>query len=245
MEIREPKKVSFHNLESLATDLARVAFILAHPDDETFCSGLICELVSRGITVRVFCLTRGEGGPSGSFPREDLGQLREREMKEACRILGVNELTFLGYVDPPEQGGQRTAPAVSASELSRVLAQKVEGADWVVSHGSSGEYGHAAHLLVFNAVRDLAGQPGAQFRWWTLLARDPDHPMPRLINAEDKACLRLDVSGFHEKRLAALSTHLSQRELFQRFSGGNCEDFIRQTAVESYCWQNCWLMVDG
>ena len=57
-------------------DLGRAVVVVAHPDDEVFCSGLICALKHLGCHVTVLCLTRGEGGPCDGFPREELGEIR-------------------------------------------------------------------------------------------------------------------------------------------------------------------------
>src|SRR5688572_8059093 len=85
-------------------ELAGAVVVVAHPDDEVFCSGLICELKQQGTRVRVLCLTRGEGGPCGGYDREELGRIRSNEMKESCDVLGVDELVFLGHIDPVGRG---------------------------------------------------------------------------------------------------------------------------------------------
>ena len=140
-------------------EVRRATVVVAHPDDETFCSGLISSLAGEGVEVDVVCLTRGEGGPTGGESRATLGARREEEMRSACAILGVSQVKFLGYIDPTAKGYRVFAPSVSAADLSIELQDYLVDSDLILSHGSSGEYWHPAHLLVFDAIdRILTGR---------------------------------------------------------------------------------------
>jgi len=216
-------------------NIRKALLVVAHPDDEIFCSGLLIRLIEIGCEVKVACLTKGEGGPTGnSATREELGKVREQEMRNSCRVLGVREVTFLGHIDPTAKGYRVFAPGVSSRELAKQLAPFLEGVDLLISHGSNGEYWHAAHLLVFRAVRCAIKQIRKAPCWLTMLARQPGHPMPRLVNWDDQADLSLDVSGLREKRLESFECHQSQLALFERFCGGSPVDFIQKTNRENY-----------
>lgn len=212
--------------------------VVAHPDDETFCSGLISALKSNGAEVTMICVTRGQGGPTGGAKREELGNVREKEMIAACEALEVDRVVFLDHIDPLGGAYRVYAPDVSVDQLAAEIREHSEKVDLIVSHGSSGEYWHAAHLLVYAAVRKvIEGKDAADFAWITFLARDADHLLPHLINDDDEADLRFDASGFHAKRLAALDSHQTQKSLFRRFAGGATDDFVQCTSLESYCVQ--------
>lgn len=85
----------------------------AHPDDESFTvAGLIRKYADLGVRVVLSSATRGEAGSAGDppvCPREQLGAVRERELRDAARILGIAEVHVLGYGDkqlahaPPEE----------------------------------------------------------------------------------------------------------------------------------------------
>ena len=82
--------------------------VVAHPDDETYgCGGLLAKYASEGVRVVLVCATRGEAGeisdPSLATP-ENLGQVREQELREAARTLGVTDLCLLGYRDTGSRG---------------------------------------------------------------------------------------------------------------------------------------------
>ncbi len=223
-----------HRLGGLG-EFASAVLVVAHPDDEVFCSGLICELKRRGVRLSVLCLTKGEGGPCAGHPREELGRIRSEEMRRACDILGIDELVFLGHIDPEGKGYKVFAPDVSPVHLAAQIRPHLESADLVVSHGSGGEYWHPAHLLVHEAVKiALAGPEREGPGWMTFAARQPDHPLPELVNWDDEAFLTLDGTRHERTRLKALDCHRTQLGLFSKFAHGDHADFIRLTAVEAY-----------
>lgn len=225
----EPKSCSIDALGPLG----KATVFVAHPDDETFCSGLICRLVDAGVEVHALCLTRGEGGPTGGGLRADLGRIREGEMRKACAVLGISQVHFLDHVDPVAGEFRVYAPAVSPRALAEQIAPYLQGSDLLISHGSSGEYWHPAHLLVHAAAKIATTREDLE--WLTFLARHPDHPIQRLVNQDDPIFLCLDVSDLRERRWAALSEHVSQHGLFARMAKGTAEDFISKTTFEAFC----------
>ncbi|QSO49032.1 PIG-L family deacetylase [Alicyclobacillus mengziensis] len=84
--------------------MARVIAVFAHPDDETFiCGGSLATLTAQGEHVTLICATKGEMGRRVGVPpvatRETLPQLREDELRKACKALRISDLRFLGYRD--------------------------------------------------------------------------------------------------------------------------------------------------
>src|SRR5574341_647104 len=223
--------------------------LVAHPDDETIlCGGTLALLASRGANVHVACLTRGEGGELGEPPladRDHLGEEREGEMACAVQKLGAKSLTFLGYVDPvigPDN--QLFAPQHNPAMLAGQIVNCIEqiGAEVVLTHGSNGEYGHPAHLLMHQmtlaAVATLYKEVGARPStaplrgsaqdaappgdlgmnpplFYTFSASFPDHPYPRLTNNDDPADFVLDVSPLLDHKEAAALCHKTQNALFE------------------------------
>jgi LmbE family N-acetylglucosaminyl deacetylase len=213
----------------------RLLVVIAHPDDEAFCSGLVAAAVAAGAEVRFLCLTRGEGGDlGGGAVREELGSVREGELRRAGEALGVSEVEFLGYVDPLVPGGKPSAPAYDSLELTVQLRQAVLKADAtvVVTHGSGGEYWHPAHVGLHDHVGKAVEATPA--RLLTMNAWNAAHPLTGILNRDDIPDYRVDGAAVFEARLRALEAHETQRGVFERFSGGTVADFVRATAKESY-----------
>lgn len=119
----------------------------AHPDDEAFgVAGLFRGYADSGIRTALICATRGEEGEISDpalATKDTLGQVREQELREACRIMGVEDLTFLDYrdgslgkADPSEVEGRIV-------RVMRRLRPQV-----VVTFDKQGGYGHPDHIAI-------------------------------------------------------------------------------------------------
>src|SRR5215210_225354 len=97
--------------------------IRPHPDDESSATGgLLAKYHAGGKRTGVITCTGGEEGEihdpdlvyEEAFPR--LKEIRERELRAACEILGVSELRLLGYRDSGMAGTAANAnPAAFAN----------------------------------------------------------------------------------------------------------------------------------
>ena len=73
--------------------------VLAHPDDESFpMDGTLAKYAAQGVRVELICATRGEAGIPGKSPTET-AQIRERQLRQAASVLGLNKVHLLGYED--------------------------------------------------------------------------------------------------------------------------------------------------
>jgi LmbE family N-acetylglucosaminyl deacetylase len=75
--------------------------IFAHPDDSEFTvGGTVARWVRAGCrVVYVFCTDGDVGTHDPGMTREQLAAIRRQEERDACRILGVDDVIFLGYGD--------------------------------------------------------------------------------------------------------------------------------------------------
>lgn len=202
-----------------------VLAVYAHPDDETMLAGGALALLSQlGARVHYLCATRGEGGEVGEPPvsaLDDLGRVRESELRCAVQALGGASLELLSYVDP-RIGPEDTLYSFS-DDLDRFMLETQDAVrrldiDVVITHGSSGEYGHPAHRFIHAAVRQaLEALVSDVPLLYSGLAAFEGHPHPRLVNAGDPAHLILDLppAALAAKTAAALC-HRSQHALFVR-----------------------------
>ncbi|MHB0870875.1 MAG: PIG-L family deacetylase [Chloroflexota bacterium] len=143
--------------------------IFAHPDDESFGNGgTLSRYAEEGVFTSLLTATRGEAGEISDpalAQRDNLGQVREQELKLACSILGVRDLRFLDYVDGTLQSIDQQECTGRMVRAIRELKPQV-----IFTFGPDGVYGHPDHVAVSQMATDafnLAGDNSAypeQFR---------------------------------------------------------------------------------
>ncbi len=210
--------------------MARILAVAAHPDDETlFAGGFLAQRAAAGDEVYILCTTRGEGGEVGEPPlatRESLGAVREQELRCAAAALGAREVYFLPYVDPPmEIGGEPKAITVSPDEFIAAITYYLLGLrpDEVVTHGSSGEYGHPQHVYTHRTVKAAVQQLQERLKvsFLTWMANAGANAEDKLTNKEDRADLVIELTGtpWLEAKVRAALCHRTQHAMFLRNSG--------------------------
>ena len=166
-----------------------------HPDDEVIgCGGAVAMHVARGDAVHVVHLTGGEAGdPASQFAPDAaaLVALRMREAKAAAAVLGVTELTGLGFPD-----GKLEAGEAAVARLAEVVARVAPA----VVYAPSPLECHSDHLATC-AVAGMA------------IARA--NATPRLflfeVNHPTIASFLLDVTPWIETKRKALEQFASQQ----------------------------------
>jgi LmbE family N-acetylglucosaminyl deacetylase len=136
--------------------------IFAHPDDEATIAGAFRHYHDQGARAALICATRGEAGeisdPALATPAT-LGQVREQELREACRIMGVDDLSFLDYHDG------RLADANPQEATGRIVRHiRRLRPQVIVTFDANGGYGHRDHIAVHDltvAAFHQAGDPAA------------------------------------------------------------------------------------
>ncbi|HEX6675909.1 MAG TPA: PIG-L deacetylase family protein [Actinomycetes bacterium] len=80
---------------------ASALVVAAHPDDIEFgCAGTVARWVAEGARVTYALLTNGAAGSSDpKLTRQRLAEMREAEQRAAAKVVGVEDVDFLGYED--------------------------------------------------------------------------------------------------------------------------------------------------
>jgi LmbE family N-acetylglucosaminyl deacetylase len=164
--------------ERSGESLVTILVVRPHPDDETsLTGGMLAYYSARGVTTAVATCTGGEEGeihdpdldPVAALPR--LGEIRERELRAACEILGVRELRLLGYRDSGMLGtpgnGHPEAfcqadPVEAAGRLVKVIRELRPLV--MVIEPQGGLYEHPDHVRCHEVGRDAfyaASDPSA------------------------------------------------------------------------------------
>jgi LmbE family N-acetylglucosaminyl deacetylase len=197
-------------------------FCFAHPDDEAFLvAGTACRYGEEGVHLALATATLGEAGKCGNPPlctREGLPAVRERELREAARLLGLGEPTLLGYHDRELSSAP---PAEIRERLVRVI--RLHRAQVVVTFDPNGSNLHPDHIAISRFTADAVAAAG-DARWfpeagpahrvqrlvWTppsrpwLFARTPD------LTAQAGVDFALDISRWSVRKAEALRIHRTQ-----------------------------------
>lgn len=168
------------------SDRLSLMTVHAHPDDEAIgTGGILARYSDEGLrTVLVTC-TGGEVGeiadPALAAP-ENLAEIRERELRAACEILGVGQLYLLGYRDSgmagtPDNDHPESFNQANLDEATGKLVALVrrERPQVLVTYDENGFYGHPDHInanriavAAFEAAGDAARYPDAGPPWQPL-----------------------------------------------------------------------------
>ena len=147
--------------------------VFAHPDDESFgIGGTLAKYAAEGVHVVLACATRGEAGQISDphlGSREQLAEIRERELRCACDVLGISELYLLGYRDSGMAGSPdnehpraliQADPAEVVGKIVRVIRRVRPQV--VITFEKGGGYGHPDHIAIHRhtvAAFQAAGDP--------------------------------------------------------------------------------------
>jgi LmbE family N-acetylglucosaminyl deacetylase len=205
----------------------RVLVVVAHPDDESFgCGSVLASAHAAGHETVVLCATRGESGES-RIHTDDLAALREAELREAARILGVGKVLVLGHVDSgldgtPAPGTLAAAPIAAVVAEVLVVLDEVRPDVVVTLDASDGHRDHAVVRHATVAAVDAATSPPAATYLWCLarssMAKWVQHvhgheaslAMEELGTPDEEITTVLDVSAHVATRWAAIRAHASQ-----------------------------------
>ncbi len=168
----------------------------AHPDDiELTCGGTIARLGAMGYKTGVVALTQGELGTRGTR------DIREQEFEAAGKVLGLSVHKMLdipdGQVAVTEESKLKVIREIRNYQPSLVLAPY-----WKVRHP---DHGHASDL-----VREAAFFAGLKKIETGQTAFRPNKVIYYASRFEFKPSFIVDISDFHEQKVAAIQAYKSQ-----------------------------------
>lgn len=148
-------------LTPLREDWQRALVVVAHPDDMEFGSAAaVARWTDQGKTVAYALVTSGEAGIDAMAP-DDAAAVREEEQRESCRIVGVEDVEFLGQPDGVLEYGVALRRAIAAA-VRRSRPEIVITNNFDLRWGDDGPLNQADHIAVgratLDAVRDAANR---------------------------------------------------------------------------------------
>lgn len=131
---------------SAISSLGTILGVWAHPDDETFMvGGMLAMAVANGNKVTCLTATKGEAGVQDEtrWPSAELGNIRDGELQQALKILGITSHEWLGC----EDGKCSTA---DEEEVVKQIVSLIEihEIDTIITFPPDGLTGHPDHRCV-------------------------------------------------------------------------------------------------
>ncbi len=183
--------------------------IVAHPDDAEFlCGGTVAKWCAQGWTVYYVLVTSGDKGThQPDLTSQELAAIREQEQRDACRVLGVREVLFLGYPDGFVQADDELRGQV-------VRLMRRYRPDVVLTwDGFRSGFNHSDHRAVDIAARDAIYPAVRDHLYYPRDAEDglEAHQVNELLLAgSDDPDYHVDISAYVETKLQAVLCHSSQ-----------------------------------
>jgi N-acetyl-1-D-myo-inositol-2-amino-2-deoxy-alpha-D-glucopyranoside deacetylase len=188
----------------------RLMAVHAHCDDETITmGGTLATYADRGVKTCVVCCTDGKLATivDPNMPEETtrprLAEIREAELREACRILKVDEVEFLRYgdsgmVDTPTNLLPDAFWMAPIDEITGKIVAQIRRfrPHVVVTYDGNGGYGHPDHIQAHRA---------------TLLAVEAAHLSPMFKDAgEPWRVEKLYYTAFPRREMKRISAMAKQ-----------------------------------
>ncbi|TLS35455.1 bacillithiol biosynthesis deacetylase BshB2 [Pseudalkalibacillus caeni] len=184
-----------------------VLVVFPHPDDEAFSTaGLMIQHTNQGIPVTYACATLGEMGRNMGNPffatRETLPEIRKKELRDACAVMGIRDLRMLGFRD-------KTLEFENQELLIKTIGEVIDETNpsLVITHYPG--YGiHPDHdacgAATVQAVRLIPEEKRPKL-YCLPITRDREE----VLGEPD---VRIDVSDVIDRKIEALKAHRSQTE---------------------------------
>lgn len=193
----------------------KILVVLAHPDDpEFFCGATLARWAAAGHQISYCLLTCGDKGTKDrALPPDNLCRIRQVEQRAAADVLGVKDITILGYPD-----GYLVPTLDLRREITRLIRRArpdifvtcdpstFYSGDWYVNHPDHRAAGQIAleavfpsagnHLYFPELLLDEGLEPHSVREVWISLTTQPN--------------VTLDATDFWETKIRALLEHKSQ-----------------------------------
>jgi len=157
--------------------------------------------------VTVVCFTRGEASTLG-VAELDLAIVRERELRDAAAMLGVESVALFDYLD----GHLDRAPL---DELAKVIDTHAAGADLVMVFDEDGITGHPDHRRATEAALTWAHAANVAVLAWTLPADIADTLNVELgvgLIGRPRDLIDIELSVNRTRQIRAAECHRSQAD---------------------------------
>ncbi len=193
----------------------KILVLLAHPDDpDFFCGATLARWGRAGHHITECLITCGDKGTKErNMSAEELCKLRQREQRAAAKVLGVENLRFLGYPD-----GYLVPDLALRRDMVRVIRQEkpdvMVTCDPTTLYSMETRLNHPDHRAAGQAALDAVFPCARDHLYFPELLAD-EHLEPHVVRevwvaGASAPTVTLDVTDTWDIKLKALYEHKSQ-----------------------------------
>ena len=199
----------------------RILVIFAHPDDESFGpSGTLHHYAKAGTRIHLLTATKGEAGKNALDSSNELGKIREKELEQAAKVIGIEKVEFMGYIDKTLQDLERYRPIGKILNYIKQFKPQI-----IISFGPTGISQHPDHIAVHHWVTEAFRRSNypSKLYYYTLSQGFFDRRYPEKKVRDGSITTIIDVSKYKQIKKKAALCHRSQRisiEKLFKFAGG-------------------------
>jgi LmbE family N-acetylglucosaminyl deacetylase len=196
------------------SEIERILFVTAHPDDLDFgAGGTIAQWTAKGIKVSYCICTNGDqGGIDPAISRDEMRKTRQREQLDAGKELGVTDVHFLNYHDgllePTIQLRKDIVRVIRKVRPQRLVCQSP------IRNFERAPASHPDHIAAAEAaMQAMYPDCGNQFAFPDLLSEEGLEPWSikeTWVMTDTYHDHHVDITDTFDRKLAALRAHVSQ-----------------------------------
>lgn len=220
-------------------------FVFAHPDDESFSgAGTAMKYAAEGSRIVLVTATLGQRGKRGDPPvctPDQLEAVRERELREAARIIGFDELHLLGYQDrelveaPPERVRESLVRIIRSVRPAVVLTFDPNGFNVHPDHVAISRFTSEAIAAAGDPRWHPEGGPAHRVARlvWTPVMPPWEAAVIDELDVHPTVDFVIDVAAYRDRRIAALRAHRTQHLSIDRY-------FFNQPNLDAILAKEIW-----
>ena len=195
-----------------------ILVVFAHPDDESFgLAGTVAKYTKKGVPVDLITATKGEKGTRLGVPEGvPTGVAREAELRASGKIMGLRNISFLGYIDGELDKADSTEVAKKIKEIIERVHPEV-----LITFGPDGITGHPDHIAAGKAATSAfnelaaAGRGPRKLYYVTLPAGafPPGEDEGLFTRPDSEVTTEIDITDYLKLKIRAVSAHRSQGDV--------------------------------
>ena len=171
----------------------KVLFFTPHPDDlEFFIGGIAIHHFEKGDKTIEILLTRGENEWWNPHKGQKLARIREEEAKKAAKILGIQQMRFLDFID-----GKIAFNEESVKKIIKVLEEFAPEIVYAPEYKMALDFWDSDHIQTGKVVQEACRRTNKNIKLYFYQAF--------LVNTF------VDTTDYYDKRNKALEAYKSQR----------------------------------